>query len=120
MKPVRPCCSECGRSLPKPKIAPNVDTANMTDAELFRHYKQTAPIEDLRFYLRNPQTPELVARIMALITVGKPTRKDLASVAQQWRGDMERKRLAAGEPFLMTTEQYENLTAEPENVSAVA
>jgi hypothetical protein len=29
----------------------------MSDAELYRHYRQTAPVEDLRFFLRNASTP---------------------------------------------------------------
>jgi hypothetical protein len=29
----------------------------MSDTELYRHYRQTAPVEDLRFFLRNASTP---------------------------------------------------------------
>ncbi len=32
-------------------IAPPVDTANMKRDELFKHFKQTAPVEDLTFFL---------------------------------------------------------------------
>jgi hypothetical protein len=50
------CCATCGRKVPitKARIAPAaVDTATMTEAELYAHYKRTAPAEDVRFALKH-------------------------------------------------------------------
>lgn len=48
------------------------DTATMTTAELFAHYKRTAPLEDLRFILRAPDlSPGLRARIESALR-GRP------------------------------------------------
>jgi hypothetical protein len=51
-------------------VAP-VDTSRLSDAELFRHYKRTAPVEDLRFFLRHARlSPDLRADGEALLAVG--------------------------------------------------
>ena len=57
-------CPSCGRSIRRPRHTPapaacpaSVDTGRMSDTELYRHYRQTAPVEDLRFFLRNASTP---------------------------------------------------------------
>jgi hypothetical protein len=48
-----------------------VDTSRLSDAELFRHYKRTAPVEDLRFFLRHARlSPDLRADGEALLAVG--------------------------------------------------
>ena len=57
-------CPSCGRPIRRPRHTPapascpaSVDTGRMSDSELYRHYRQTAPVEDLRFFLRNASTP---------------------------------------------------------------
>ncbi len=50
-------CASCGKLFKaverKAKAVPvTVDTAAMTEAELYAWYRQTAPVEDARFYLR--------------------------------------------------------------------
>ena len=48
-----------------------VDTSRLSDAELFRHYKRTAPVEDLRFFLRHARlSPDLRADGEALLAIG--------------------------------------------------
>jgi hypothetical protein len=48
-----------------------VDTSQMSGADLFRHYKQTAPVEDLRFFLRHVRlAPEVRADGEALLAAG--------------------------------------------------
>ena len=57
-------CPSCGRPIRRPRHTPapaaypaSIDTGRMSDTELYRHYRQTAPVEDLRFFLRSPSTP---------------------------------------------------------------
>ncbi len=67
---------------PKAVIDP-VDTADMTDAQLYAHYKRTALSEDLAFFLRLPSlSPALRMRAEA---ISKPTLKDLLQLRQAWR-----------------------------------
>ena len=48
-----------------------VDTSRLSDAELFRHYKRTAPVEDLRFFLRHARlSRDLRADGEALLALG--------------------------------------------------
>ena len=71
-------CPCCGRPLgrPRPTVrsadsGPSVDTSKLSDAELFKHYKRTAPVEDLRFFLRHARlSPELQASGDALLAAG--------------------------------------------------
>jgi hypothetical protein len=42
----------------------------MSDAELYRHYRRTAPVEDLRFFLRHTHSPDLQAAGEALLAEG--------------------------------------------------
>ena len=81
----RTCCSECGRTLPKPKIQPGpVNTATMTEAELFAHYKRTALAGDLSFLLQFRMSTELRARCEAIL---KPNDGDLAILRSAWRAE---------------------------------
>ena len=70
-------CPCCGRPIRQPRhtssgaIVALVDTSRLSDAELFRHYKQTAPVEDLRVFLRHARlSPDLRADGEALLAVG--------------------------------------------------
>lgn len=70
-------CPSCGRPMRRPRQnhpvaepAP-VDTSRMSDAELYRYYRRTAPVEDLRFFLRHARlSPALRADGEALLGVG--------------------------------------------------
>lgn len=43
----------------------------MSDADLYRHFRRTAPVEDLRFFLRHARlSPDLRASGEALLAVG--------------------------------------------------
>jgi hypothetical protein len=50
-------CPCCGRPVqrPRPTMQPAVpvDTGPLSDADVFGHFKRTAPVEDLRFFLRH-------------------------------------------------------------------
>ena len=46
------------------------DTSRMSDTELYRHYRRTAPVEDLRFFLRHNHSPDLQAAGEALLAEG--------------------------------------------------
>ena len=70
-------CPCCGRPIRQPRytssgaIVALVDTSRLSDAELFRHYKRTAPVEDLRFFLRHARlSPDLRADGEALLALG--------------------------------------------------
>ena len=70
-------CPTCGRPMRRPRPhqpvaepAP-VDTSRMSDAEVYRYYRRTAPVEDLQFFLRHARlSPELRAAGEALLAVG--------------------------------------------------
>lgn len=71
-------CPSCGRPIRPPRHAPApttfqapVDTSRMSYADLYRHYRRTAPVEDLRFFLRHARlSPELRADGDALLAAG--------------------------------------------------
>lgn len=50
-------CPCCGRPVrrPRPTMQPAVpmDTGRLSDADVFRYFRRTAPVEDLRFFLRH-------------------------------------------------------------------
>ncbi len=52
------CCPTCNRPFPKPKTAkPSilaVNTAELSDADLFKHYAVTGPLYDVEFALKSP------------------------------------------------------------------
>jgi hypothetical protein len=48
-----------------------VDTSRLSEVALYRHYRQTAPVEDLRFFLRHARlSPDLRADGDALLAIG--------------------------------------------------
>ena len=65
------CCPTCGRKFAAPKRSPvgNLakSTADMSTAELFAHFKATAALEDVRFYLHTVKgSPAVMAGLQAL------------------------------------------------------
>ena len=82
MRPVRPAgvshCPCCGRPMPRSRNTPAsaeasvfVDTSRMSEADLYRYYHRTAPVEDLRFFLRHARlSADLRASGEALLAVG--------------------------------------------------
>jgi hypothetical protein len=98
--------------LPAPKAARvrpavAVDTAGMTDAELFAYYKRTAPTEDLRFFLRGRLSYALRRRAEA---VTKPTTADLVLLWSAWRTERLAEERAAGIPAIGTAEWHAQYT----------
>lgn len=66
-------CPLCGHNPTRRSVKPPVavDTATLTDAELFAHYKRTANLEDARFALKYdlPMSDEIRADWRALVDV---------------------------------------------------
>ena len=65
------CCPHCHRPMPKPRKAPELvsvlDTSQMSDAEVFKHYKRTERIETLKFWIANTRSyPEVNAAFTAM------------------------------------------------------
>ncbi len=85
------------------RIHPAVDTAAMTDAELYASYKRTALGEDLRFFLRFRMSDALRERAEA---IAKPTARDVASLREAWRTERLAKDRAAGIPAIGTEEWH--------------
>jgi hypothetical protein len=98
-------CPSCGRpnrpwrqtSQSAESLAP-VDTGRLSDTELYRHFKRTAPVEDLRFFLRHARISlELRVEGDALLeagcreTGGALSRSDwyrrLTALQNRWRRD---------------------------------
>lgn len=80
-----------------------VDTAAMTDAELYAYYKQTALAEDLQFFLRGRMSDALRCRAGA---VTKPTASALASLRAAWRAERLAEDRAAGIPAIGTADWH--------------
>ena len=97
-------CPGCGRPLRQPRQKPGtaesapVETAALSDADLFRYFHRTAPVEDLRFFLRYARlSPELQAHGDTMLTAGcrdaggTLTRLDwyrrLTALQDRWRRD---------------------------------
>jgi hypothetical protein len=87
-----------------------VDTATMTDAELYAFYKRTAPAEDLRFFLRGRLSDALRLRAEAIT---KPTARDLASLREAWRIERQAEERAAGIPAIGTAEWHRQYADAP-------
>jgi hypothetical protein len=86
-----------------------VDTAAMTDAELYVFYKRTAPAEDLRFLLRGRLSDALRLRAEA---VTKPTARDLTSLREAWRIERQAEERAAGIPAIGTAEWHRQCASQ--------
>jgi hypothetical protein len=100
---------------PRPKPKPHepaavVDTAGMTDAELYAHYKRTASIEDLRFFLRGGKSAALLARARAITN---PTAHDLIRLREAWRIERAADDRATGIPAIGTEAWHRQTRAEP-------
>lgn len=97
------------------RVAVVVETAAMTDAELYAYYKRTAPAEDLRFFLRARMSDALRCRAEA---VTKPTAADLASLRTAWRTERQAEERAAGIPAIGTAEWHAQYAKAPADGTA--
>lgn len=96
-KTARACCPTCGRAYAKPKAAPDRTSIDPTSiAEVYAHYKRTAPVEDVRFALRVGvvMSPELAidwAVLLADVEAGRVQRAEgyrrLYRLQERWRRD---------------------------------
>ena len=94
-------CPCCGRPMRRPRPAepaPVVDPSRLSDAEVYRQFKRTAPGEDLQFFLRHARlSPDLRADGDTLLaagcreTGGALSRSDwyrrLSALQDRWRRD---------------------------------
>lgn len=95
---------------PKPEItACVVDTSTMTDAELYAHYKRTAPAEDLKFFLRGGKSEALRARARAITN---PTAQDLVLLRETWRIERAAEERATGIPAIGTEAWHRQMQDE--------
>ncbi len=87
-------CPHCHRPMPKPKLVTSTPAkSDMTDAQLYAHYKQTAPLADLAFWLRTAElSPTLRAGFDALGVVATNTTiprpafyRQLTALQDLWR-----------------------------------
>lgn len=65
---VSSCCPTCGRTMTARKLKPAagpVDTATLSTADLYAHYKRTAPYADLAFWINTGTNPRPVADALA-------------------------------------------------------
>jgi hypothetical protein len=84
MSNICPCCNQTIRKPRALKAAAPVvvDTAAMSNAELFAHYKRTSPLGDVEFFIRTANgSPAVMARAESL-------RADIVSGAVKARGDI--------------------------------
>jgi hypothetical protein len=96
-------CPSCGRPMRRPRqaharatVPASTDTSQMSETDLYRYYHRTAPVEDLRFFLRVARlSPGLRANGEALLAIGcrdtggALTRSDwyrrLTALQDRWR-----------------------------------
>ena len=97
------CCITCGRALPKPRPAKAeiVDVSAMSDADLFAHYRRTAPMEDLKFFLRVAEmSPGLRADAETMLNGPKLPRTEhyrrLCNLQDRWREERNQAEYALG------------------------
>jgi len=87
-------CPCCGRAYPKAKAAVVVNTAELSEKDLFAHYKRTAPVEDVKFRLRlsslSPDVRQGFERLLVTLEAqgGKATtatKHEYLRLDQLWR-----------------------------------
>jgi hypothetical protein len=74
-----------------------VDTAAMSEKELFAYYKRTHLAADLAFFLQFRMSDALRARAQAIT---KPTKQDINALRDAWGVEREREERAAGVPHV--------------------
>lgn len=112
-------CPTCGRKMPvaKPSKAESpVDLSQMTDRELFAHYKRIAHIKDVRFMAeRARMSPELAHRVTLLLMRAEAglsradtLREHAANLAiwRQERADAERMAAIANGTWTVDDRKY--------------
>jgi len=84
--------AEAAAATPATPAAP----ADLTDAQLFAHYRKIAPAEDLAFLVRHGRlSSALEARARAVV---KPTAADVGQLRAAWRVEQLAAERAAGVP----------------------
>jgi hypothetical protein len=88
-------CAHCGQRIKRPAATAATaagSTAGMTTAQLFAHYKRTAPRADLVFFLQGTLSAALRARAECTI----PAPATLAALRDAWRSERLAAERAAG------------------------
>jgi len=103
---MRPYCVTCGRPFAVAKVAKPVDTAQLSVKALYAHFRASAPLEDVRFFLATAVLSSATrAAVKALLATGCTNRaetyRQLGALQDRWRAEdywhrivVPRKRLA--------------------------
>ena len=86
--PTCPCCGHTYQNARKPKaVPPPVDTSQLSDREVYAHYKRIAHVEDVRFFARVYPTPAVLALLSAAETGlnRSETLRQLVRLQAEWR-----------------------------------
>ena len=81
------CCGQTIKAIKPSDIAPR-DTSTMSDAEVFAYYKRIAPLEDVRFWIKNARmSAALRDRFIALELTGNlaKIKRELPALQAEWR-----------------------------------
>jgi hypothetical protein len=97
-------CPCCGRAFPKAKLTPVVNVAELSEKDMFAHYKRTAPVENVKFQLRLGLSPDLRAGYTALLEqlehqggkASPATNREYLRLQELWRMTPSTVTIAAG------------------------
>lgn len=125
MPDICPHCQQAIRKPKAPRLVASVDTATMTDAELFAYYKKTDRIETLRFWLRHLEhcSQELKDAFTAFAFIAQNTKltppafdRQFETLKGMWRRESNARELAA---HLAAGDVYEPETARWRSVQDI-
>ena len=110
-------CPTCGRKITQKRTPAAVNTAEMTTAELYAHFKRISVGADLVFFLRPGASlsPTLRAHAEAIT---RPTRADITRLNTLWRIERRTFEIAHKIPSIGSPAWAEALTAETESEAA--
>lgn len=87
-------CECCGQTIKakRERVVMPANTADMTDAQLYAHYKKTSPVEDVRFFLTHTRLSHELAHTGTILLIAAQNglkRSDvlwqLACLQDEWR-----------------------------------
>ena len=109
-------CPTCGRKFTQKQVPAAVSTADMTDAQVYTHFKKTARAEDLSFFLRVPSLSQALRAQGEAIT--RPTQADMTRLHARWRMERQAFELTNGIPAIGSWAWVEALNAQNESEAA--
>ena len=112
-------CPTCGRKFTTKRTPAAVTTAEMTDTELYAHFKKTSVPRDLAFFLRDRPAEWLSPSLRAhAAAISRPTRADITRLNTLWRIERRAYEIAHGIPSIGSPAWWEALNAENESEAA--